>query len=45
MDEPGPAFAGVTPWLSGLFVVLHARRQGAGSALVIACERRQGERR
>jgi GNAT superfamily N-acetyltransferase len=40
MDEPQPRFAGLTPWLSGLFVVPHARRQGAGSALVVACERR-----
>jgi GNAT superfamily N-acetyltransferase len=38
MDEPHPSFAGLTPWLSGLFVVPHARRQGAGSALVAACE-------
>jgi GNAT superfamily N-acetyltransferase len=40
MDEPEPTFAGLTPWLSGLFVVPHARRQGAGSALVVVCERR-----
>lgn len=40
MDEPQPKFAGLTPWLSGLFVVPHARRQGVGSALVVACERR-----
>jgi GNAT superfamily N-acetyltransferase len=40
MDEPEPRFAGLTPWLSGLFVVPHMRRQGAGSALVAACEQR-----
>ena len=40
MDEPQPRFAGLTPWLSGLFVVSHERRQGVGSALVVACERR-----
>jgi GNAT superfamily N-acetyltransferase len=39
MDEPEPRFAALTPWLGGLFVVPHARRQGAGSALVVACER------
>ena len=40
MDEPEPTFAGLAPWLSGLFVVRHTRRQGVGSALVVACERR-----
>jgi N-acetylglutamate synthase-like GNAT family acetyltransferase len=40
MEEPEPRFAGLTPWLSGLFVVPYMRRQGAGSALVVACERR-----
>jgi GNAT superfamily N-acetyltransferase len=40
MEEPEPRFAALTPWLSGLFVVPRARRQGAGSALVVACERR-----
>jgi GNAT superfamily N-acetyltransferase len=40
MEEPERAFAGLTPWLSGLFVVQHARRRGAGSALVAACEQR-----
>ena len=40
MEEPEPRFAGLTPWLSGLFVVPYMRRQGAGSALVVSCERR-----
>ena len=40
MDDPEPRFVGLTPWLSGLFVVPDARRLGAGSALVTACERR-----
>ena len=40
MEAPEPRFVGLTPWLSGLFVVPEARRLGAGSALVLACQRR-----
>jgi N-acetylglutamate synthase-like GNAT family acetyltransferase len=40
MDDPPPQFAALTPWLSGLFVIPQARRQGIGAALVTACERR-----
>lgn len=40
MEAPEPRYAGLTPWLSGLFVIPDARRRGAGSALVAVCQRR-----
>jgi GNAT superfamily N-acetyltransferase len=40
MEQPEQRFVGLTPWLSGLFVIPDARRQGAGAALVTACQRR-----
>jgi GNAT superfamily N-acetyltransferase len=40
MEAPESRLASLTPWLSGLYVIPDARREGAGSSLVVACEHR-----
>ena len=38
MENPSPAYAGMRPWLSGVYVAQAHRNAGLGTVLVRGCE-------